>query len=96
MVSEMKICENLYDILGVEQSASQNDIKRAFRSLTRQWHPDRNVNNVEDATEKYKMITHAYEVLFDEQTRRRYDDSRLVAPFLLTKRSVRRRRVKFR
>lgn len=38
------------------------------------------------------MITHAYEVLFDEQTRRRYDHSRLVAPFLLTKRSVRRRR----
>lgn len=79
MGSEAKMSENFYNVLGIEETASQDDIKKAFRMLTKQWHPDRNVNNVEHATEKYKKITRAYEVLYDEQTRRQYDIARMIA-----------------
>jgi len=67
---------NLYQCLGVPSDASQGRIKKAFRKLTKEWHPDRNKDNVEEASEKYKGITNAYEILSDEQRRRQYDLSR--------------------
>lgn len=60
-----------YDVLGVERNASQEEIKKAYRKLARELHPD--VNGSAEAQEKFKLVTHAYEVLGDEQSRRNYD-----------------------
>ena len=64
--------ENYYSILGVSQSASLKDIKKAFRRLARQYHPDLNPDDPV-AAEKFKQISQAYEVLSDATKRRRYD-----------------------
>ena len=60
-----------YDVLGVSREASQEDIKKAYRRLARELHPD--VNPSEDAAERFKGVTHAYDVLSDPQQRRQYD-----------------------
>lgn len=64
---------NYYQILGVSQDASAEDIKRAFRQLAMCYHPDRNPENTEEAGEKFKEINEAYEVLGDEKIRWQYD-----------------------
>jgi len=61
-----------YDILGVDRSATQADIKRAFRRLARQHHPDVNPNNPE-AEARFKEMAEAYAVLGDAEKRRHYD-----------------------
>lgn len=60
-----------YETLGVQRNASSDEIKKAYRKLARELHPD--VNPSEQAQEKFKSVTHAYEVLGDEQSRRSYD-----------------------
>lgn len=60
-----------YEVLGVAREASQDEIKKAYRRLARQLHPD--VNPGEEAAEKFKLVTHAYDVLSDQESRRRYD-----------------------
>ncbi|MBI4728142.1 MAG: molecular chaperone DnaJ [Acidobacteria bacterium] len=60
-----------YRILGVERTASQEEIKRAFRALARKWHPDRNPDA--EAEERFKEAGEAYEVLCDPVKRERYD-----------------------
>ncbi len=60
-----------YDVLGVSRDASEDEIKKAYRRLARQLHPD--VNPGDDAAEKFKEVTHAYDVLSDAESRRRYD-----------------------
>lgn len=60
-----------YQVLGVDREASIEDIKKAYRKLARQLHPD--VNKEADAEEKFKQVTHAYEVLSDPQQRAQYD-----------------------
>lgn len=66
------MAKNYYEILGVSNAASQDDIKKAFRKLSKQYHPDI-AENKEEAEEKFKEISVAYEVLSDEQKRRQYD-----------------------
>lgn len=61
-----------YEILGVQKNASIEDVKKAYRKLAMQHHPDRNPGN-KDAEEKFKEATEAYEVLSDQDKRSRYD-----------------------
>ena len=60
-----------YDILGVSRGVSQDEIKKAFRQKSRQYHPD--VSKEENAEDKFKEVNEAYEVLKDPETRKRYD-----------------------
>ncbi|MFM7029854.1 MAG: molecular chaperone DnaJ [Micrococcales bacterium] len=62
---------NHYDVLGVSKDATADEIKKAYRKLARELHPD--VNPSEDAQERFKLVTHAYEVLSDADQRRNYD-----------------------
>ncbi len=64
--------KDYYKILGVERKASANEIKRAYRKLALQHHPDRNPGN-KQAEEKFKEINEAYQVLSDPEKRGRYD-----------------------
>jgi molecular chaperone DnaJ len=63
--------QDLYDVLGVARGASDAEIKRAFRKLAQQWHPD--VNTEPGAQERFKEINDAYQVLSDPERRQRYD-----------------------
>jgi molecular chaperone DnaJ len=58
-------------VLGVDRSATPDEIKKAYRRLARELHPD--VNPSEDASERFKAVTHAYDVLSDPQQRQQYD-----------------------
>ncbi|WP_422444122.1 molecular chaperone DnaJ [Thermoanaerobacterium sp. DL9XJH110] len=64
--------KDYYEILGVSRDASEEEIKRAYRKLARQYHPDVNKDD-KDAAEKFKEINEAYEVLKDPEKRARYD-----------------------
>ena len=61
-----------YEVLGVEKSASKEDLKKAYRKLAMQFHPDRNPDNKE-AEEKFKEAAEAYEILSDDDKRANYD-----------------------
>ena len=63
---------NLYETLGLEKTASQEEIKKAYRKLSMELHPDRN-NGSSESTEKFKKISNAYETLGDEDKRKAYD-----------------------
>src|SRR5690606_33822711 len=60
-----------YEVLGVSRDATQDEIKRAFRRLAMEYHPDRNPDP--GAEEKFKEINEAYEVLSDQERRQTYD-----------------------
>jgi len=61
-----------YEVLGVQKNASKDDIKKAYRKLALQYHPDKNPGNKE-AEEKFKEATEAYDVLADDQKKAAYD-----------------------
>lgn len=67
----MSVKRDYYEVLGVQRTASEEELRRAFRRLARQYHPD--VNKSPDAEAKFKEINEAYEVLSDAQKRRMYD-----------------------
>ena len=64
--------KDYYQILGVERSAGADDVRKAYRKLAMQYHPDRNPGN-KQAEDKFKEINEAYQVLSDPQKRARYD-----------------------
>ena len=61
-----------YEVLGVAKTATADEIKKAYRKLAIQYHPDKNPGNKE-AEEKFKEATEAYEVLIDDKKRSVYD-----------------------
>lgn len=64
--------KNYYETLGIDKSASSADIKGAYRSLSKKWHPDKHKGDKE-AEKKFKEINEAYEVLGNEKKRKQYD-----------------------
>jgi molecular chaperone DnaJ len=62
-----------YEILGVERGASEDDIKKAYRKLARQYHPDANPEDREGARERFKQVSEAYDVLSDPKKKDLYD-----------------------
>ena len=64
--------DSFYNILGIPETASKDEIKKAYRTLSLKLHPDRNPNNLE-AVSKFQKINEAYETLGDDQKRQEYD-----------------------
>ncbi|MGK5077832.1 DnaJ domain-containing protein [Janthinobacterium sp. HLX7-2] len=65
--------ENLYNVLGVAPNASDDEIKKVYRSLAMRFHPDR--NQAPGAEARFKSVTKAYEILADPAKRAEYDQS---------------------
>lgn len=64
---------DFYEVLGVSRTATDDDLKKAYRKLARKYHPDLNPDNKEEADTKIKEVNEAYEVLSDSQKRAQYD-----------------------
>lgn len=62
-----------YKVLEISRSASENEIKKAYRKLALKWHPDKNPDNLDEANRRFRELSEAYEVLSDEKKRRIYD-----------------------
>jgi molecular chaperone DnaJ len=72
--------KDYYQILGVAESASADEIKKAYRKLAKQFHPDANQNDP-TAAERFKEVGEAYAVLHDPDRRKQYDQMRRMGPF---------------
>jgi DnaJ-class molecular chaperone len=78
--------KDYYQILNVSRNANAEEIKRTFRRLAMQYHPDHNPEDVRVASEKFKEINEAYEVLGNEQRRWQYD--RLLNPHSYSRKTM--------
>jgi DnaJ family protein A protein 5 len=65
-----------YEVLGVPLNASDDDLKKSYRKLALKWHPDKNLDNLDEAKREFQFIQAAYEVLSDPQERAWYDKHR--------------------
>ncbi|KAK2827734.1 hypothetical protein Q7C36_018660 [Tachysurus vachellii] len=65
-----------YEVLGVKRDAGDDELKKTYRKLALRWHPDKNLENSEEAAEQFKLIQAAYDVLSDPQERAWYDNHR--------------------
>ena len=64
---------DFYEVLGIEKTATDEEIKRAYRKLAKKYHPDANPDNKKEAEEKFKEVSEAYETLSNPQKRQMYD-----------------------
>src|SRR5271167_2656190 len=67
------MAKKYYETLGVSETATQEEIKKAYRKLALKWHPDKNLHNKTEAEKKFKEIAEAYEILGIKELRKRYD-----------------------
>merc|ERR1712224_171614 len=65
--------KNYYKILGLSRTATSKEIKKAYRKLAMEWHPDKNLENKEEAEQMFQDISEAYEVLSDDELKAKYD-----------------------
>ncbi|XP_063826606.1 dnaJ homolog subfamily C member 21 [Ostrinia nubilalis] len=65
-----------YEVLNVAKEAGATEIKKAYRRMALQWHPDKNLDNLQEAKEQFQLVQNAYEVLSDPQERAWYDNHR--------------------
>jgi DnaJ-class molecular chaperone len=65
--------KDYYELLEVTRTASTEEIKKAYKKMALKWHPDRNINNREEAEKQFTSINKAYNVLVDERKREQYD-----------------------
>jgi len=67
--------KDFYQVLGVPDSATQDEVKKAYRRLAKRYHPDANQNDPKSA-DRFKEISEAYQVIGDAEKRKQYDDMR--------------------
>ncbi|EDS42997.1 J protein type 1 [Culex quinquefasciatus] len=65
-----------YEVLGLARTAEDDEIKKAYRKLALRWHPDKNLDNAEEANQQFLLVQAAYDVLSDGQERAWYDNHR--------------------
>ena len=66
--------EDLYEVLGLTKTASDEEIKASYKKLVKKWHPDKNQNNKDEATKKFREISDAYGILSDPLKKKTYDN----------------------